>query len=265
MAQKITISQLYSCARIMPPGYNPCATNHTGSRQFWKTYTCCLMSKELNVKCYCSLIQLSMVTTPTPSSPLAHTSPQWRRHQMEPFLCVTGPLSQRPVTHSFGVFLFVPEETAEQTIETSVIWDAIALIMTLLQYSCCLGVLQTGLCVQRPTFSLYLLNAPLPMMPSRAAWRLYYLMWHIQQSTDPYFVRVDCLRLVFSTYKRFWTKVLLIILKSTLYGCNRIINVMLKSKSSQMGGIRSHDVYLSQGNCKHQGDLKWSTRKIQDF
>ena len=36
----------------------------------------------------------------------------------------------RPVTLSFGVLLSAAGQTAEQTIETSVIWDAIALIMT---------------------------------------------------------------------------------------------------------------------------------------
>ena len=42
-----------------------------------------------------------------------------------------GVLSQRPVTQTFDVFFrSAPEQTAEQTIETSVIWDAIAPIMT---------------------------------------------------------------------------------------------------------------------------------------
>ena len=45
---------------------------------------------------------------------------------------VTGGFpSQEPVTRSFDVFLFAPEQTVEQTIETQVIWDAIVLIMTL--------------------------------------------------------------------------------------------------------------------------------------
>ena len=38
--------------------------------------------------------------------------------------------SQRPVTQSFDVFLSVPQQTVEQTMEMPVIWDAIALIMT---------------------------------------------------------------------------------------------------------------------------------------
>ena len=46
---------------------------------------------------------------------------------------VTGPVtsefpSQRPVTRSFGIF-FELRQTVEQTIETPVILDAIALIM----------------------------------------------------------------------------------------------------------------------------------------
>ena len=44
---------------------------------------------------------------------------------------VTGEFpSQRPVTHSFDVS--APEQTVAKTIETLVIWDAIALIMTAL-------------------------------------------------------------------------------------------------------------------------------------
>ena len=62
----------------------------------------------------------------------------WWRHQMETFsallahFAVTGEFpSQRPVTRSFDVFLLsVPEQAVEYTVETSAIWDAIALIMT---------------------------------------------------------------------------------------------------------------------------------------
>ena len=51
---------------------------------------------------------------------------------------VTGGIpSQRPVTQSFDVFFDLPEQTIEQTIETLVIWDAIALLMTpLLTWNC---------------------------------------------------------------------------------------------------------------------------------
>ena len=39
--------------------------------------------------------------------------------------------SQMPVTRSFDVFFYsAPGQTVEQTIETPVIWDAIARIMT---------------------------------------------------------------------------------------------------------------------------------------
>ena len=38
--------------------------------------------------------------------------------------------SQRPVTRSFDVFFDSPEQTAEETIETLVIWDGMALIVT---------------------------------------------------------------------------------------------------------------------------------------
>ena len=43
------------------------------------------------------------------------------------------------------------------------------------------------------TLSLHLLNLPLPLIPSRAAWRLTYLMRHILRSTDFYIVWVYCL------------------------------------------------------------------------
>ena len=56
-------------------------------------------------------------------------------------LCVGNPPvaggfpTQRPVTRSFDdFFLSTPEQTVEQTTEKPVIWDAIALIMTPLQY-----------------------------------------------------------------------------------------------------------------------------------
>ena len=75
--------------------------------------------------------------------------------------------------------------------------------------SCCLCILQPGPCDQRPkispeyqdavwkglvdaalcmplhsfgTLSLHLLNVRLPLMPSRAVWRLIYSMWHIRRS-----------------------------------------------------------------------------------
>ena len=66
----------------------------------------------------------------------------WWCHQMETFsmllsLCwgnppvTSGFPLQRPVTWSFDVFWFAPEQTVQQTIVTLVIWDAIALIMML--------------------------------------------------------------------------------------------------------------------------------------
>ena len=45
------------------------------------------------------------------------------------------------------------------------------------------------------TPSLHLLNVPLPMIPSRAAWRLTYLMWRIHRTTESYIVWVYCLSL----------------------------------------------------------------------
>ena len=40
--------------------------------------------------------------------------------------------SQKPVTRNFGFIWSAPEQTIVQTVETSVFWDSIALIMTLL-------------------------------------------------------------------------------------------------------------------------------------
>ena len=115
------------------------------SLQFWETYTSCLLSKESNIRCCCSLLKLSIV------NPL-HISP-----------------------------------------------------------CCCLCILQPGLFDQRPkifseyqdalrmplhpfgTLSLHLLNVPLQLILSRAAWRLTHLMWHIPRSTDSYIAWVYCL------------------------------------------------------------------------
>ena len=72
--------------------------------------------------------------------------------------------------------------------------------------SCCLCILQPGPCDQRTKISsiplqyLHLLNVPLPLIPSRAAWRLIYLMWRIPRSTESYIVWVYCLWLIFSVF-----------------------------------------------------------------
>ena len=65
----------------------------------------------------------------------------WQRHQMETssallaFCAGNSPVTgefpaQRPVTRSFDFFLSALELTVEQTMETPVIWNAIALIIT---------------------------------------------------------------------------------------------------------------------------------------
>ena len=49
---------------------------------------------------------------------------------------VTGEfLSQMPVTWSFDIFLYMPKQTVEWTIESPVIWDTIALIITSLYWN----------------------------------------------------------------------------------------------------------------------------------
>ena len=54
-AKGYNISQLQS-ARTMPTGCCPCAANSFISLQFRNIYTGCLLSKELNSRCCCSLI-----------------------------------------------------------------------------------------------------------------------------------------------------------------------------------------------------------------
>ena len=61
MVQRVTIYPSYSSARTMPPGCCPCAANSIISFLFWKSYTGCLLNKESNTRCCCSLIKLCMV------------------------------------------------------------------------------------------------------------------------------------------------------------------------------------------------------------
>ena len=54
---------------------------------------------------------------------------------METFSALLAPRDWNPpatggFSHKVDVFLSAPEQTVDQTIETPVIWDAIALIMT---------------------------------------------------------------------------------------------------------------------------------------
>ena len=61
----------------------------------------------------------------------------WRCHQMETFpallvLCEENPLTKSSEAEAWEFLWSAPEQTVEQTIETPLIWDAIALIMTLL-------------------------------------------------------------------------------------------------------------------------------------
>ena len=154
-------------ARTMLPGFCPCPANLIISLQFWKTYTGCLLSKESNTRCCCSLTKLCM------AKPL-HISPSWCLCMLQP-----GPCDQRPkISFDYQVAVW------------KVLVD-IALRMPLHLFG---------------TLSLHLLNKPLSLMPSRAACRLAYLMWHFPRSTDCYIVWVYCLWffLVFSIYKHFW-------------------------------------------------------------
>ena len=174
MVPKVTIYPSYSSARTMPPGCCPCAANFIISLQFWKTYTGCLLSKESNTRCCSSLIKLCMVKP-------RHISPSCCLCTLPP-----GPCDQRTKISSEC-----------QDAVWKVLVDA-ALRMPLHPFG---------------TLSLHLLNVPLPLIPSRAAWRLIYLMWRVPRSTESYIVWVYCfwLFLVFSIYKRFWARWLLTI------------------------------------------------------
>ena len=174
MVPKVTIYPSYSFARAMPPGCCPCAANSIISLQFWKTYTGCLLSKESNTRCCSSLIKLCMVKP-------RHISPSCCLCTLPP-----GPCDQRTKISS----------ECQDAVWKGLV-DA-ALRMPLHPFG---------------TLSLHLLNVPLPLIPSRAAWRLIYLMWRIPRSTESYIVWVYCLWLflVFSTYKRFWARWLLTI------------------------------------------------------
>ena len=133
--RKVTIYPSYSSARTMPPGCCPCAANSIISLQFWKTYTGCLLSKESNTRCCCSLIKLCMVKPRHPSCCLCILQP--------------GPCDQRTKISS---------ECQD------VVWKGLvgtALRMPLHPFG---------------TLYLHLLNVLLPLIPSRAAWRLIYLM-----------------------------------------------------------------------------------------
>ena len=67
---------------------------------------------------------ISMMTSPN-GDIFRVTGPLWREstgHRWIP--------SQNPGTLSFDIFLSAPEQAVGQTLETLVIWDAIALLMT---------------------------------------------------------------------------------------------------------------------------------------
>ena len=145
MVQKVTIYPSYSSARTMPPGCCPCAANSIISLQFWKTYSGCLLSKESNTRCCCSLKKLCMVKP-------RYISPS----------CCLGILQPCPCD----------QRTKNCSEYQDAVWKGLvdaALRMPLHPFG---------------TFSLHLLNVPLPLIPSRTARRLTYLMWRIHRSTD---------------------------------------------------------------------------------
>ena len=174
MVQKVTIYPSYSSARTMPPECGPCAANSIISPQFWKTYTGCLLSKKSNTRRCSSLIKLCMVEP-------CHISPSC-------CLCILQPCP-------------CDQRTKISSECRDAVWKGLvdaALRMPLHPFG---------------TLSLHLFNVPLPLIPSRGACRLYYLIWRISRSTESHIVWVYCLWLflVFSTYMRFWARWLLTI------------------------------------------------------
>ena len=69
----------------------------------------------------------NIMMTPSNGNVFRFTGPLWGESTGPRWFPLT-----RPVTRNSDVFLSVPEQTVEQTIETPVIWDAIAVIMTAL-------------------------------------------------------------------------------------------------------------------------------------
>ena len=183
----------------MPPGCCPCAANSIISLQFWKTYTGCLLSKESNTRCCSSLIKLCMVKP-------RHISPSCCLCTLPP-----GPCDQRTKISS----------ECQDAVWKGLV-DA-ALRMPLHPFG---------------TLSLHLLNVPLPLIPSRAAWRLIYLMWRIPRSTESYIVWVYCLWLFFlcflltSAFEHGDFSPFLIL---ALYKCNIIIIIIIIIKSGFVG------------------------------
>ena len=153
MVQKVTIYSSYSSARTVSPGCCPCAANSVISLQCWKIYTGCLLSKDSNAR-RSSLVKLCMVKP-------WHISPSC-------CLCIRqpGPCDQRPKISS---------EYQDS------VWK---------------GLVDAALRIPLHPFgtlSLQLLNVPLPLIPSRVAWRLTYLMRRSPRSTDSYIVWIYCL------------------------------------------------------------------------
>ena len=161
MVQKATIYPSCSSSRTMLPRYCPCAAISIISLQFWKTYTGCLLSKESNTRCCSSLTKLCMVK-------LRHISPSCCLCKLQP-----GPCDQRT-----KISLECQDAVWKGLVDA-------ALRMLLHHFG---------------TLYLHLLNVPLPLISSRAAWRLIYWMWRIPRSTESYIVWVYCLWLFFSVF-----------------------------------------------------------------
>ena len=191
MVQTVTIYPSYSSARTMPPGCCPCAANSIISLQFWKTYNSCLLSKGSNTRCCSSLIKLCMVKP-------RHISPSCCLCLLQP-----SPCDQR---------------TKNSSECQDAVWKGLAnaaLRMPLHPFG---------------TLYLHLLNVSLPSIPSRAAWRLIYLMWCIPRSTESYIVWVHCLWLIFSVFylhALLSTGISRHFFKLALYKCNIIIILLL--------------------------------------
>ena len=133
---------------MKPHSFNTLVPEQNGLHFVDDTFKCIFMNEN-----FCTLIQFSLRFVPNDAIDsmsvlfqvmtwYQKTTSPWWRHLMETFaalltICagnslVTGEFpSQRPVTRSFDIFFdLCLKQIVEQTMETPVIWDASALIMT---------------------------------------------------------------------------------------------------------------------------------------
>ena len=162
MVQKVTIYPSYSSARTMPTGCCPCAANFYHITPVLKDLHWLPVEQKLEYK-------VLLLTYKT----LHGKAPEYIS-QLLSLYTPTRPLRSEKKK--------IPQSAKMPF--GNVLVDA-ALRMPLHPFG---------------TLYLHLLNVPLSLIPSIAAWRLIYLIWRIPRSTESYIVWVYCLWLVFSLF-----------------------------------------------------------------